>query len=116
MEAPPKAPREYRQQDINATIVFHGSKIGRIQVWRRVNRGRPGVWMHIGRYRPGPDLLGWIEHCFGGGRYRVKLLARWLPDARREPFLQQVTFSISGQPSPYIERRLALRERRAARA
>lgn len=49
MEAPPKAPRRFTPQDIEAAITFHRTRVRRIQLWRRANRGRPGIWIHLGR-------------------------------------------------------------------
>lgn len=106
MEAPPKAPRQVTPQDVEAAILFHRNRVRRIQLWRRVNVGRPGIWMHLGRYRPHPDLLVRIRSRFGGGRYRAKLLGPWLPGARREEFLQQVTFTLSGSPTEVTLRRI----------
>ncbi len=106
MRVRPKAPRRFTIGDLEVALQFHGARVRRIQLWRRANRGRPGVWMHLGRLRPRPDLLGRIQELFGGGRYRAKLLGPWLPQRGRELFLQQLTFDVSGYPTPRIVQRL----------
>ena len=107
MPARPKAPRRFTTADLDTALQFHGARVRRIQLWRRVNRGRPGRWMHLGRLRPRPDLLNRIQELFGGGTYRAKLLGPWLPHRGREAFLQQLTFDILGHPTPRIAQRLA---------
>jgi hypothetical protein len=109
MDAPPKAPRHFVPQDLDAAIAYHGRRVCRVQIWRRFDHSRPVVWMHLGRYGPSRDQLRRIQRHFGGGHYRVKLLGPWLPDARREVFLQQVTFSISGPPTQVTVQRIAKR-------
>ena len=113
MDAPPKAPRRLTPHDLETAILFHRTRVRRIQLWRRANSGRPGIWMHLCRYRPYPDLLLRIRSQFGGGCYRAKLLGPWLHDARREGFIQQVTFTLSGPPTEVTIRRLAKRGLRA---
>jgi hypothetical protein len=114
MQAPLKAPRRFRPQDLEAAILFHRTRVRRIQLWRRANSGRPGIWIHLGRYRPYHDLLLRIRSHFGGGHYRAKLLGPWLHNARREGFIQQVTFTLSGPPTEVTRQRLAKRGLRAA--
>lgn len=104
MDAPHKAPRQFVARDVDEAIAFHRTRVRRVQLWRRAGRG---VWTHLGRYRPFPDLVHRIRRYFGGGHYRVKLLGPWLSQARREPFIQQVTFTLSGPPTEITRRRLA---------
>ena len=115
MEAPPKAPRQHTPEDIDSAITYHGRRVRRVQIWRRASR-RPTVWIHLGRYGPRRDQLRRIQLRFGGGRYRVKLLGPWLPDARREVFVQQVTFTINGPPTQVTLQRMAKRGLRATDA
>ena len=113
MDAPPKAPRHFAPQDIDAAIAYHGRRVRRVQIWRRVDHSRPVIWMHLGRYGPSRDQLRRIHRHFGGGHYRVKLLGPWLPSARREGFIQQVSFTISGPPTRVTLQRMANRGLRA---
>ena len=113
MQALPKAPRQLTPEDIDSAIAYHGRRVRRVQIWRLASR-RPAGWIHLGRYGPSRDQLRRIQRHFGGGHYRVKLLGPWLPDARREVFVQQVTFSISGPPTQVTLQRMARRGLRAA--
>ena len=113
MDAPSKAPRHFSPQDIDAAIAYHGRRVRRVQIWRRVDHSRPVIWMHLGRYGPSRDQLRRIHRHFGGGHYRVKLLGPWLPRARREGFIQQVSFTITGPPTQVTLRRMANRGLRA---
>jgi hypothetical protein len=107
MEAPPKAPRQHTPEDIDSAIACHGRRVRRVQIWRLASRERPAVWIHLGRYGPSRDQLRRIQRNFGGGHYRVKLLGPWLPVARREAFIQQVSFTLSGPPTDLALRRVA---------
>ena len=58
--------------------------------------------LRMRRMRPADDCeLGVLKRRFGGGSYRAKLFGRWLRGARREAYLEQVSFAIEGPPKPY---------------
>ena len=87
--------------DIDGVLEHYAEKAHSVQLWWR--RDPWSRWVYVGRlkldnYRPFSDFLfiDLVQSRFGGGWYRARIYGQWDRRARREEYLQQVSFAVDG--------------------
>lgn len=102
--------------DIDGVLEHYRNRAQVVQLWWHKDAWSP--WMYIGRlrlddYRPFSDFLFMelVQSRFGGGWYRARIYGEWDRRARREEYLEQVSFGVDG---PVTAETLALIRRSQA--
>ncbi len=84
--------------DIEGVLQHYGGRARVVALWRQ-HDASPSRWIYLGRLAPEECHLTILKDSFGGGWYRAKIYGHWNRYARREEYLQQVSFGIDGPPT-----------------
>ena len=95
-----RAPRAF-SDDIESVLQHYGRHARVVELSRRDESLQ--TWVYLGRlwlenFYPASSFLEMVKAEFGGGYYRAKIYGQWNKEARREQYLEQVTFAIAGSP------------------